>query len=95
MGLKLKACSVICSLLLVLLIVSVQPSSAGTCSLSSLSSCLPAYEGGKPTSSCCTALKSQLSCFCSYASNPSYKSYMYSYSGRKIAAACGLKYPNC
>uniref|UniRef100_A0A5K0ZTN1 Bifunctional inhibitor/plant lipid transfer protein/seed storage helical domain-containing protein n=1 Tax=Nymphaea colorata TaxID=210225 RepID=A0A5K0ZTN1_9MAGN len=95
MGLKPKACSVICSLLLVLLTVSLQSSSAGTCKFESLTPCLPAYQGGKPTSSCCAALKSQLSCFCSFASNPLYKSYIYSSSGHKVVAACGLKYPSC
>ncbi|KAF3795026.1 putative non-specific lipid-transfer protein 2 [Nymphaea thermarum] len=91
MGLKLKACSVICSLLLVLLTVSLQPSSAGTCNFDSLTPCLPAYQGGKPTSSCCAALKSQSSCFCAFAKIPLYKSYIYSSSGRRVVAACGLK----
>ncbi|KAF3795024.1 Non-specific lipid-transfer protein 2G [Nymphaea thermarum] len=99
MGLKLKASSVICFLVLVLLIGSVQPSStkksSKNCSLSTLSSCLSAYEGEKPTSSCCKELKSQMSCFCTYAKNSTYKSYLYSSSGRRIASSCGLKYPHC
>ncbi|KAF3795027.1 hypothetical protein EJ110_NYTH06322 [Nymphaea thermarum] len=88
MAMKLNSSAVICFLVMALLLGSIVPSSAQGCNLSGLNSCLPAYQGGPVTGACCGALRSLTPCFCSYASNPSYRSIIYSGSTNKALLLC-------
>ncbi|XP_010450959.1 PREDICTED: probable non-specific lipid-transfer protein AKCS9 [Camelina sativa] len=67
-----------------------------TCSATELSSCLPAMTSGDaPSTQCCTKLKEQESCLCSYIKNPLYSSYVSSPNARKTLEACTVPYPTC
>ncbi|KAJ1299150.1 hypothetical protein BS78_01G509800 [Paspalum vaginatum] len=91
--------SAACSWLLVLavvLVASAGVASAATCDINRLSPCAPAlFSGSAPTPSCCSSLRAQQSCFCTYAKNPSYARYISSPNARKIIASCGLNVPHC
>ncbi|KAF5179701.1 Non-specific lipid-transfer protein [Thalictrum thalictroides] len=67
-----------------------------TCSAIELSPCLGAITSGTPPSpACCSGLHSQISCFCEYIKNPSFKPYVSSPNARKVASACSIAWPSC
>ncbi|KAJ4822391.1 hypothetical protein Tsubulata_008927 [Turnera subulata] len=69
---------------------------AGNCNPSSLSSCLPAITGGaRPSADCCSKMKQQAPCFCTYVRNPSFSPYISSPNARKTVQACGVAFPKC
>uniref|UniRef100_A0A0D3HFE6 Bifunctional inhibitor/plant lipid transfer protein/seed storage helical domain-containing protein n=1 Tax=Oryza barthii TaxID=65489 RepID=A0A0D3HFE6_9ORYZ len=55
----------------------------------------PIFFGTVPSASCCSSLKAQQGCFCQYAKDPMYASYINSTNARKMIAACGIPLPNC
>uniref|UniRef100_A0A5K0Y106 Bifunctional inhibitor/plant lipid transfer protein/seed storage helical domain-containing protein n=1 Tax=Nymphaea colorata TaxID=210225 RepID=A0A5K0Y106_9MAGN len=85
----------ICSFMMVLLFANVMPRAYGDCNVVELSPCAGAYEGGPPTSECCSVLKTQKSCYCVYARDPTYGPIIYSATGKRIANACGIAFPSC
>ncbi|XP_042400573.1 non-specific lipid-transfer protein 2P-like [Zingiber officinale] len=67
---------------------------SATCDVSQLSSCASAILiSTPPTSECCSALKSQSSCFCQLMQNPSFAGFISR--GREVAATCGVSIPAC
>ncbi|XP_010450960.1 PREDICTED: non-specific lipid-transfer protein 2-like [Camelina sativa] len=63
------------------------------CSAMGLSSCLPAMTSGHaPSTDCCTKLKEQKTCLCSYIKNPLCGSYVRSPNAHKTLEACGVPY---
>uniref|UniRef100_A0A0E0M9G4 Bifunctional inhibitor/plant lipid transfer protein/seed storage helical domain-containing protein n=1 Tax=Oryza punctata TaxID=4537 RepID=A0A0E0M9G4_ORYPU len=68
------------------------------CDPGKLSACAgPIFFGSSPSKSCCSNLRAQEKegCFCSYASDPAYASYINSTNARKTIAACGIAFPSC
>uniref|UniRef100_A0ACD5U545 Uncharacterized protein n=1 Tax=Avena sativa TaxID=4498 RepID=A0ACD5U545_AVESA len=66
------------------------------CDAGELISCAPAIIGGTtPTETCCSNLKAQEGCFCKYAKDPAFSSYINSPNARKTLASCGITLPNC
>ncbi|EAY79130.1 hypothetical protein OsI_34237 [Oryza sativa Indica Group] len=55
----------------------------------------PIFFGTAPSASCCSSLKAQQGCFCQYAKDPMYASYINSTNARKMIATCGIPLPNC
>uniref|UniRef100_A0A0E0M9G3 Bifunctional inhibitor/plant lipid transfer protein/seed storage helical domain-containing protein n=1 Tax=Oryza punctata TaxID=4537 RepID=A0A0E0M9G3_ORYPU len=55
----------------------------------------PIFFGTTPSDSCCSNLRAQQGCFCNYASDPAYASYINSTNARKTIAACGIPFPSC
>jgi hypothetical protein len=47
------------------------------------------------TASCCSNLRAQEPCFCQYARNPAYSSYINSPNARRTLASCGIAVPSC
>ncbi|CAL4937255.1 unnamed protein product [Urochloa decumbens] len=87
---------VVCALLLVVVVVLAGGASAATCNAGQLSVCLPAItSGSKPSSGCCSGLKSQQGCFCQFVKNPALGRYVSSPNARKTLAACGVAVPRC
>ncbi|KAJ1299149.1 hypothetical protein BS78_01G509700 [Paspalum vaginatum] len=86
-----------CALLLLLLLsASAGVASAASCNAAPLAACAGALAtGGKPSSACCSSLKAQQSCFCTYAKNPAYARYINSPNARKAVTSCGVSVPRC
>ncbi|KAG2302598.1 hypothetical protein Bca4012_060936 [Brassica carinata] len=91
----------ICIALVIVLISSldltnavVQEEIKVACVPTELNSCLPAVQtGSNPSTECCTKLKEQQSCLCSYIQNPAFGPYLKN--AQKGLAACGVPYPTC
>lgn len=67
---------------------------SATCDVSQLTPCAAAISGSSlPSSECCSALRSQSSCFCQYMQNPSLSGYIAR--GRAVAATCVVSIPAC
>lgn len=65
-----------------------------TCDANELSSCLlPFTTGVSPSTTCCTKLKEQQPCFCTYIKDPKYSQYVGSLNAKKTLATCGVPYP--
>jgi hypothetical protein len=70
--------------------------SAATCDVSQLAPCAAALaSGAAPSASCCSILRAQQGCFCTYAKNPTYAPYINSPNAKKVVASCGLTIPRC
>ncbi|OEL16370.1 hypothetical protein BAE44_0022610 [Dichanthelium oligosanthes] len=83
-------------LALVLVLAGAGGASAASCNVAQLAPCGPALSSGAaPSSSCCSSLKAQRSCFCQYAKNPAYGRYINSPNAKKIIASCGVTVPRC
>jgi hypothetical protein len=81
---------------MVVLLLLAAGASAATCNARSLSLCAGALTGGgKPTPACCSNLRAQQSCFCTFAKNPTYGRYISSPNVRTTLASCGLAVPRC
>ena len=69
---------------------------AAQCNAGNLAVCAsPIISGAKPSTTCCNNLKSQRGCFCQYARNPAYSSYINSPNARKTLTSCGIAVPKC
>lgn len=94
-----KAVAVLVALALALVVVaatSAGGASAQQCTATELAVCAPAViSGSSPTASCCSNLRAQQPCFCQYASNPAYSSYINSANARRTLASCGIAIPSC
>lgn len=77
-------------------VVKASGEEVNACDAMQLSSCLPAMSSGAaPSTECCTKLKAQEPCLCTYIKNPLYGSYVSSPNARKTLEACGVPYPTC
>lgn len=87
--------------LALVVVVAVAVASAGgaaaqQCSPAQLAACAPAIiSGSPPTALCCSNLRAQEPCFCQYARNPAYSSYINSPNARRTLASCGIAVPSC
>ncbi|XP_052169324.1 non-specific lipid-transfer protein 2P-like [Oryza glaberrima] len=69
---------------------------AAQCNAGQLAICAGAIIGGSaPSASCCSNLRAQRGCFCQYARNPAYASYINSANARKTLTSCGIAIPRC
>jgi hypothetical protein len=81
---------------MVVLLLLATGASAATCNAGSLSSCAGSITGGaKPTASCCSSLRAQQGCFCTFLKNPTYGRYVSSPNARSTLASCGVAVPRC
>ncbi|KAI7749008.1 hypothetical protein M8C21_009914 [Ambrosia artemisiifolia] len=86
---------VLCALAIVLL-GNAQNTNAATCNVQELLPCATYLSSGAPPSvACCSKLKAQQPCFCTYLKNPSAGQYINSPNAKKIASACGVAFPKC
>jgi hypothetical protein len=70
--------------------------SAATCDVGQLAPCAPVLSSGAaPSPACCSRLRAQQGCFCTYAKNPTYARYINSPNARRVVASCGLAVPRC
>ena len=75
---------------------SASGASAQQCNASQLAVCATAViSGSAPTASCCSNLRAQQPCFCQYARNPAYSSYINSPNARRTLSSCGIAIPSC
>jgi len=82
--------------LVVVAATSAGGASAQQCNPTQLAVCAPAViNGSPPTASCCSNLRAQEPCFCLYARNPAYRSYINSPNARRTLTTCGIAIPNC
>ncbi|EES13181.1 hypothetical protein BDA96_07G001600 [Sorghum bicolor] len=83
--------------MLMALAVVVAVSSGGAsadCNIAALASCNAAViQGAKPTAMCCSSLRAQEPCLCTYQNNPKYGKYHPN--ARKMVTSCGMAIPNC
>ncbi|KAL8532052.1 hypothetical protein ACS0TY_008599 [Phlomoides rotata] len=64
------------------------------CNPTELSPCLAAITGGQsPSADCCSKLKAQQPCFCTYLKNPALQQYVASPNAKKVAGICGVTIP--
>jgi hypothetical protein len=83
-------------MVLVVATVSVGGAAADNCDPSQLSECEPALIGGsQPTTTCCTNLRAQQSCFCQYVHDPNNGKYINSPNAAPTLTKCGIAVPNC
>ncbi|KAG8474514.1 hypothetical protein CXB51_031387 [Gossypium anomalum] len=69
---------------------------AVTCNPTELAPCSAALTSPTPPSStCCSKLKAQQPCLCTYIKNPSLKQYVNNPNAKKVASTCGVPYPKC
>lgn len=84
------------ALVVVVAVASAGGAAAQQCSATQLAACAPAIiSGSPPTASCCSNLRAQEPCFCQYARNPAYSSYINSPNARRTLASCGIAVPSC
>ncbi|CAI9096138.1 OLC1v1032219C1 [Oldenlandia corymbosa var. corymbosa] len=75
---------------------SVEKAKAVTCSPLQLSSCASAIVSSTPPSAlCCSKIKEQRPCLCSYLKNPNLRKFISSPNARKVAKTCGTPFPRC
>ncbi|XP_040384271.1 non-specific lipid-transfer protein 2P-like [Oryza brachyantha] len=83
-------------LLLVAAAMAAPAPAAAQCNAGQLAVCAGAIIGGSaPSASCCSNLRAQRGCFCQYARNPAYASYINSGNARKTLSSCGIAIPRC
>ncbi|URD90370.1 nonspecific lipid-transfer protein [Musa troglodytarum] len=67
---------------------------SATCDPTLLKPCAAAFLfSTRPSSLCCSRIKSQVPCYCQYLNDPSLSGY--ANGGKKVAAACGVSLPSC
>ncbi|KQJ97366.1 non-specific lipid-transfer protein 2 [Brachypodium distachyon] len=89
-------CVVAMALALAVLMALASGATAAQCNAGQLIVCAPAIIGGAaPTAACCSNLRAQQGCFCEFARNPAYASYIKSQTARKAIAACRVALPRC
>uniref|UniRef100_A0A7N0V5B3 Bifunctional inhibitor/plant lipid transfer protein/seed storage helical domain-containing protein n=1 Tax=Kalanchoe fedtschenkoi TaxID=63787 RepID=A0A7N0V5B3_KALFE len=66
------------------------------CSPLQLVSCLPSFtSSAPPTPQCCSKLKEQEPCLCSYIKNPAFAKYINNPNAKKVLQVCQVPIPKC
>uniref|UniRef100_A0A452YJ88 Bifunctional inhibitor/plant lipid transfer protein/seed storage helical domain-containing protein n=4 Tax=Triticinae TaxID=1648030 RepID=A0A452YJ88_AEGTS len=82
--------------LVALVVAAMATGGAAQCNAGSLAVCTsPIISGTPPSKTCCNNLKSQRGCFCKFARNPAYSSYINSRNAGKTLTSCGIAVPKC
>ncbi|AQK84556.1 Non-specific lipid-transfer protein 2 [Zea mays] len=69
---------------------------ATACDATQLTPCAGAIIIGRsPSAACCSRLKEQQPCLCTYARDPNLQRYVNSPNGKKAMAACKVPVPSC
>ncbi|WVZ99503.1 hypothetical protein U9M48_044786 [Paspalum notatum var. saurae] len=69
---------------------------ATTCNALQLTPCAGAIVGNSaPTAACCSRLKEQEPCLCTYARDPNLQRYVNSPNGKNTLATCKVPMPSC
>ena len=69
---------------------------ATACDATQLTPCAGAIIGNSPpTAACCSRLKEQQPCLCTYARDPNLRRYVNSPNGKNALAACKVPVPSC
>lgn len=69
---------------------------ATTCDATQLTPCAGAIIGNSPpTAACCSRMREQEPCMCTYARDPNLQRYVNSPNGKKALAACKVPVPSC
>ncbi|GJN19824.1 hypothetical protein PR202_gb07134 [Eleusine coracana subsp. coracana] len=91
-----KALAVLVAVLAVVAAMSASGVSAQDCNAGSLAVCAgPILSGSPPSGACCSNLRAQRGCFCQFARNPAYGTYINSPNARKTLSACNIAVPRC
>lgn len=85
------------AIVLAMIMAQVEVARAVDCNINALRSCLPVIKDPslQPTDDCCTNLKAQQPCLCSYRKDPRYRIYFNSPGTQKLSSACGVPAPIC
>ncbi|KAK3138086.1 hypothetical protein QOZ80_5AG0364290 [Eleusine coracana subsp. coracana] len=82
--------------LVVLLLLCASTEAATKCEATQLSPCAGAIIGNAaPTAACCSRMREQQPCMCTYARDPNLQRYVDSPNGKKVMAACKVPVPSC
>ncbi|TJX11875.1 hypothetical protein E9840_12740 [Tissierella creatinini] len=88
--------AVLLAVLALVLIYEAQVSMAVTCNPTELSPCVNAFKTASPPSNlCCSKIKAQKPCLCTYAKNPNFSKIVASPNAKKVASTCGVQIPKC
>jgi hypothetical protein len=78
------------------LLLCASTAEAATCDATQLTPCAGAIIGNaKPSAACCSRMRVQQPCMCTYARDPKLKRYVNSPNGKKVMAACKVPLPSC
>uniref|UniRef100_A0A0D9XLA0 Bifunctional inhibitor/plant lipid transfer protein/seed storage helical domain-containing protein n=1 Tax=Leersia perrieri TaxID=77586 RepID=A0A0D9XLA0_9ORYZ len=81
---------------MVVVVATMMPAAEAQCNAGNLVVCAGAIIGGSaPSATCCSNLRAQSGCFCQYARNPAYASYINSPNARKTLTSCRIAIPRC
>ncbi|CAL4909423.1 unnamed protein product [Urochloa decumbens] len=90
------AAQVVFAALAVVLVLAAAGAEAATCDATQLAPCAGAIIGNAaPTAACCSRMKEQQPCLCTYARDPNLQRYVNSPNGKKTLAACRVPVPSC
>jgi hypothetical protein len=79
-----------------LLLCASTAEAATSCDATQLTPCAGAIIGNAaPTPACCSRMREQMPCMCTYARDPNLQRYVNSPNGRKVMAACKVPVPSC
>ncbi|XP_062232637.1 non-specific lipid-transfer protein 2-like [Phragmites australis] len=83
--------------MILLLCVAPRGADAATvCDATQLTPCAGAIIGNAaPTAACCSRMREQQPCLCTYARDPNLQRYINSQNGKKVMAACKVPVPTC
>ncbi|XP_050235596.1 non-specific lipid-transfer protein 2-like [Mercurialis annua] len=86
----------VCTLLVLLLAEAQVTMAAVPCNPTQLSSCVNAITSNtKPSALCCSKIKEQKPCLCTYLKNPNLGKFINTPNARRVASTCGTPYPKC
>lgn len=89
MAMKIASLALLVVVVMVVLLVETPTTEAVTCSPVQLSPCAPAIISSQPPSSaCCSKLKEQKPCLCTYYRNPTLRQYINSPAAKRVASTC-------
>ena len=86
------------AIVMVLLLGACKSSDAVVCNAMALSPCSDAMfspSKPKPSADCCSKLKEQAGCMCTYIKNPNLSKYIKTADAKRVAADCKLPFPKC
>jgi hypothetical protein len=93
---SMKPAQLLVGAALAVLLLSGAAAQAATCDATQLTPCAGAIIGNSPPSSaCCSRLKEQQPCLCTYARDPNLQRYVSSPNGKKAMASCRVPVPSC
>ncbi|KAK3156867.1 hypothetical protein QOZ80_2AG0113100 [Eleusine coracana subsp. coracana] len=91
-----KVLAMLVAVLAVVAALSAGGASAQGCNAGLLVVCAgPIISGSTPSGACCSNLRAQRGCFCQFARNPAYGTYINSPNARKTLSACNIAVPRC